>query len=342
LLTLDGKAQAPGDPLNNDPAKNAVIPGETLLMNPGDRLIVSLQDTPQGLRAAVKDITTGQTGFMTASVANGFAHVVFAPNAKTCTSRPYAFHPMYATSNENTSVPWAVHTFNIAFSDEIGHFNYCDQQDNSIFPGFGACVSSPVEDEIDPKTGQHNEVDDFACVDTASSVLFGSLGPLGGCLDSDTDFDGIPYHHAWAGSGTDPWGFSTVPNPIRITSPKFRPSGRGEDDDLRSYKRVAFEADLPAIEDSSVCDVLSGNGCVNPPPGALFYPIYTTSQRDEECWWQFGGAHIPGTTNNFGGSSATEFSTIFGEVAESGTRSHPSSFLYYGNYHRILPNNPCR
>jgi hypothetical protein len=224
----------------------------------------------------------------------------------------------------------------------LGNFNYCDQQDNSIFPGFGACLSSPVEDEIDPQTGQHNGVDDFAFFDTASSVLLGSLGPLGGCLDSDIDFDGVPYHHAWAGSGTDPWGFSAVPNPIRITSPKFRPSGRGEDDDLRNYNRVAFEADLPAIEDSSVCDVLSGNGCVNPPPGALFYPIYTTTQRDEECGWQFGGAHIPGTTNNFGGSSATEFSTIFGEVVESGTRSHPSSFLYYGNYHRILPNNPCR
>jgi hypothetical protein len=134
---------------------------------------------------------------------------------------------------------------------------------------------------------------------------------------------------------------------IRGDSPQCRtrsglPVRSCEDDDLRNYNRVAFEADLPAIEDSSVCDVLSGNGCVNPPPGALFYPIYTTTQRDEECWWQFGGAHIPRTTNNFGGSSATEFSTIFGEVVESGTRSHPSSFLYYGNYHRILPNNPCR
>ena len=72
LLTLDGKSQAPGDPQNGDPAKNAVIPGETLLMNPGDRLIVSIQDTPAGLRTTVRDATTGQTGWMTASVANGF------------------------------------------------------------------------------------------------------------------------------------------------------------------------------------------------------------------------------------------------------------------------------
>jgi len=34
----------------------------------------------------------------------------------------------------------------------------------------------------------------------------------------------------------------------------------------------AFEADIPAIEDSSVCDSTTGAGGVNPPPGALFYP----------------------------------------------------------------------
>jgi hypothetical protein len=96
---------------------------------------------------------------MTASVANGFAQIVFDPDAKTCTSRPYACHPMYATSNEHTRVPWAAHSFNVAFSDEIGHYNYCDKQDNSIISGFGACLNSPVEAETDPKTGQHNEAD---------------------------------------------------------------------------------------------------------------------------------------------------------------------------------------
>ena len=342
LLTLDGKSQAPGDPQNGDLAKSTVIPGETLLMNPGDRLIVSIQDTPAGLRTTVKDLTTGRTGWMTASIANGFANILFAPNATTCTSLPYAFHPMYATTSEHTSVPWAAHTYNVAFSDEIGHYNYCDVQDNSIFSGLGACLSSPVENEADPTTGAHNEADDLFCVDTASSVLFGSTSPLGGCLDSDVDFDGVPYHHAWPGSGKDPWGFSAVPTPVRFTSPRFRASGGEREDDLRSYSRVAFEADLAAIEDSSVCNNLTGAGCVNPPPGALFYPIYTTTHRDEECWWQIGGASIPGTTNKFGGSSATEFKTLFGQVAIDGTSSHPSSILIYENFHQILPNNPCR
>jgi hypothetical protein len=139
---------------------------------------------------------------------------------------------MYATSSEHTRVPWAAHTYNVAFSDEIGHFNYCDAQDGPFIPGLlGACLSSPVENEVDA-TGAHNEVDDFLCLDPASSLIFGSLGPLGGCLDSDVDFDGVPYHNAWAGTGPDPYG-----------SPKFRPNedeGEERDGNLQSFKCVAF------------------------------------------------------------------------------------------------------
>jgi len=341
LLTLDGKSQAPGDPLSNDPNKFAVLPGETFLMNPGDSLRVTIRDTEDGLLTMVEDLTTGQTGFMTASVANSFAQIVFNPQAPTCSSRPYAYHPMYATSSEHTRVPWTAHTFNVAFSDEIGHYNYCDAQDNSIIPGLGACLSSPVEAETDPKTGKHNEVDDFFCVDTASSVIFGSVAPLGGCLDSDVDFDGLPYHNAWAGTAPDPYGFSAVPSPIRFTSPKFRPAEDGGEDDLQNFSRVAFEADIPAIEDSSVCDVLTGKGCTNPPPGALFYPIYSTTSVSGSCLWQFGGPLIPGTTNNFGGSSATEYSTLLGSVYQSGTVRQPGSVIVFTNYRQVLPNNPC-
>lgn len=343
LLTLDGKSQAPGDPLNNDPNKQAVLPGETFLMNPGDTLIVTVRDTEEGLLTMVQDLTTGQTGSMTASIANGFAQIVFDPDATTCTSRPYAYHPMYATSNEHTRVPWAAHSYNVAFSDEIGHYNYCDVQDNSIIPGLlGACLTSPVEVETDPKTGKHNEVDDFVCVDPASSIIFGSTTPLGGCFDSDADFDGIPYHNAWPGTPPDPYGFSAVPSPIRFTTLKFQP-GEGEDEEgLQDFSRVAFEADIPAIEDSSVCDVLTGNGCTNPPPGAIFYPVYSTTSISSQCWWQFGGPMIPGTTNNFGGSSATEYSTLLGSVYQSGTRSHPGSVIAFENYHQILPTNPCK
>ena len=345
LLTLDGKSQAPGDPLSHDPNKHAVIPGETFLMNPGDTLIVTIRDTEEGLLTMVQDVTTGQTGFVIASIANGFAQIVFNPHAKTCTSRPYAYHPMYATSSEHTRVPWAAHSFNVAFSDEIGHFNYCDSTDNSILnPGIGACVSSPVEAETDPTTGKHNEADDLFCVDPGISVAFGSIVPLGGCLDSDVDFDGVPYHNAWPGTPPDPFGFSAVPVPIRFTSLKFKPAD-GEDESegpLQNFSRVAFEADIPAIEGSD-CHTLTGAGCTNPPPGALFYPIYSTTSISGQCWWQLGGPLIPGTTNSFGGNSATEYSTLLGSVYQLTTPPHhASSIVLFENYHQTLPNNPCQ
>jgi hypothetical protein len=57
------------------------------------------------------------------------------------------------------------------------------------------------------------------------------------------------------------------------------------------------------------CDALTGANCVNPPPGARFYPIYTTIRGGGHCWLQQGGAHIPGTIRKFGGTSATEYGT---------------------------------
>src|SRR5262249_60621600 len=84
-----------------------------------------MHDSHDGLQVVIHDRSTGRSGSMTASPGNGFAQVVFDPNATTCTSRPFAFHPMYSTSGEHTRVPWAAHSYNVAFPDEIGHLEYC-------------------------------------------------------------------------------------------------------------------------------------------------------------------------------------------------------------------------
>lgn len=340
LITVDGRSQAAGDPLSTDPNRFATIPGKTFLMNPGDDLVVAMHDTPDGVQVIIHDLTTQQNGGMTASIANGFAQVVFDPNATTCTSRPYDFHPMYSTSSPHTRVPWATSRINIGFSEELGHFNYCDAQDNSIQAGIGACLSSPVENEFDPATGLH-EADDKFCLDAASSVALGfGNPPLGGCFDTEIDFDGVSYHHAWPGSGPDPYGLSAVPEPVRFISPKFRPNG-DEKEDLRSYSLVAFETNLPVNEVG--CDLLvTGAGCVNPPPGALFYPIFTTTKRGEQCWWQLGGASIPGTTNTFGGDSITEYGPLGEYFYIGGTTANPGSFTSFEAFYQALPNNPCQ
>jgi hypothetical protein len=53
-----------------------------------------------------------------------------------------------------------------------------------------------------------------------------------------------------------------------------------------------------------------GVGCVNPPPNSVFYPFYTTRLINGGCWWQEGGAFIPGTQFTFGGNAHAEFGPI--------------------------------
>src|SRR6185312_14248093 len=102
-----------------------------------------------------------------------------------CTNIPYDFHPMYSTSSEKTRVTWAAHSYNIAFSDEIGHFEYCATV--TVDGGCSAGTSS-----VDP-TG---DADDPPCFGPATSTRI----QIGGCLGTDTDFDGVPYQNVWPGT----------------------------------------------------------------------------------------------------------------------------------------------
>src|SRR4029078_2916085 len=120
-----------------------------------------------GLVTRIDDLTTGQSGSMTASVANGFAQVNYDPSAATCTQTPYAFHPMYATSSEHTRVPWAAHSYNVAFADEIGHFEYCGHANVH-----GKCVN-PADGDNNKKDG-----DDSSCFNPEDSLLVQVSGRL--------------------------------------------------------------------------------------------------------------------------------------------------------------------
>jgi hypothetical protein len=57
-----------------------------------------MHDTRAGFRVDMTDLTTGQRGSMTASIANGFGHILYTPNSSTCQEAPYAFHPEYSTA----------------------------------------------------------------------------------------------------------------------------------------------------------------------------------------------------------------------------------------------------
>jgi hypothetical protein len=320
FITTSGAPHAPAAPLSQTLSTFTPNPATDLFMDPGDDINLSIHDSTAGLVIAIDDTTSGDSGSITASVANGFAQVNFEPTASTCTQTPYAFHPMYATSSEHTRVPWAAHSYNVAYSDEIGHFELCGHANRH-----GKCVD-PIEAGNNKK-----DADDVGCFNADESLRI----QIGGCIATDNDFDGVSYQRTWPGSITNAALDAALhPASILFTSPTF---GGGQ-----SYSRVAFEADLPRIEAADfggICNRTTGAGCVNPPAGANFYPFFTT--RDDAtlgCAWQEGGANIPGTTNTFGGNSTAAFGPLlFLDYPAAGfTPSHRTN-----DFRRVLASNPC-
>jgi hypothetical protein len=306
--------QSPPDPLHFTPATFTPDPSKVVFMNAGDELAISIHDSPDGLVTTVNDLTSGETGSMTGSIANGFAHPLFQPQAATCSEESYAFHPMYSTSSEHTRVPWAAHSYNVAFSDEIGHFEYCDKAVR------GRCVQPGLNEKKE-------DSDDVGCFNASDSLLV----PVGGCIGSDFDFDGMPYQPVWSGTLAD------AAQDHRLHSESFQftsPLSGGQ-----NYERVAFEADLPAIEFLVGCDTTTGVGCVNPPPGSNFYPLYST-RGSNGCAWQEGGTHIPGTTNTFGGTSTAEYGPLI-QLVYPDFPGFPGTFPFYEDFRNVLSSNPC-
>ena len=327
FITKNGVSQAPANPVNSTSATFTPSRAKDLFMHSGDTLTVAMGDTANGLRIVINDHTTGQSGSMTASAANGFGEVKFAPTGTSCTNIPTNFHPEYSTSSENTRVPWAAHSYNVAFSDEIGHFEYCNAADEST----GTCTSAGVTDPSGV------DGDDVGCFNSSDSTRI----RVGGCLGTDVDFDGPEYGNTWPGTFSNAAQDAQFhPAPIRFTSPLFNGSS--------NYARVAFEADLPRIEGSTnppcqrfISNPASpspGTGCVNPPVGASFYPFFSTTSVGGQCQWQLGGPFITGTTNNFGGSSAAEFGPLL-SLAYPAANGMPS--FRFNNFRNVLTSNPC-
>jgi hypothetical protein len=319
FITKSGVPHAPPSPLGATAATFTPSAATDLFMNSGDELTVDIHDGSAGLTVIINDHTTGGTGSMTASAANGFAQVLFEPASPTCHQSPYTFRPMYATSSEHTRVPWAAHSYNVAFSDEIGHFEYCDV----VNPANGRCTSN----------GEPNlDGDDAFCHGPDESLFV----LIGGCAATDNDFDGVPYQPVWPGTNPNRGQDKKYhPSPITFTSPLFNGS--------ENYSRVAFEADLPRIEAADfggICNRTTGANCVNPPPGSNFYPIYTTGtstlnpSHNGHCVWQFGGPFIKGTTNTFGGNSAAEFGPLL-------FTAYPNIPVRTNNFRNVLDTNPC-
>ncbi|MGC2698295.1 MAG: hypothetical protein WA738_21110 [Candidatus Angelobacter sp.] len=327
VITKNGVPLTPANPLGVNFGRNNPDLNNVLSMAPGDQILVILHDTPRGLEVILSDLTNGQTGSMVSSARNGFGQVLFQPNSPTCNVAPYDFHPMYSTSNLHTRTPWSGGTSNVAFSDELGHFEFCDLADpntlNCLVPG-----------KQDRKTGL--DADDTFCFSPGGPFLPGPpFIQVGGCTNDELDFDGQPYLRDWPGTLANIARDRQInPQPIRFTSPLFF----APDDSLQNFDRVAFETDMPAFDPN--CDTTTGIGCTVPAQGMKFYPFYTTSGSapDGLCRWQFGGGLIPGTINDFGGNPTAAWGNLFSSLFQTGPNSAANFITSFRNG---LPNNPC-
>jgi hypothetical protein len=302
FLTLNGKPLGPPDPLHFNPATsgNPANPN-TFFLNPGDKSTVNLHDTPSGLQTTVTDLSTTPptTGTMVASAKNGFGHIVYAPNGSSCTEKDYNFHPMFSTSSPKTKVLWAAHSYNIAYSDEIGHFDFCTHIDANT----GSCNGK----EGVPGDKETADGDDNACFAGIEALLY----PANGCEDTNAPgFDGTSYQKSYWPNSTSLNSPSTKPTPIRFSAPLTGATY------TTAYSRFAFETDLPRIEAADLGGVCIrygpgiGTGCTNPPPTddgtAAFYPYFT---RLADCSFVEGANFRTG--NNFGGNSTAEFGPLY-------------------------------
>jgi hypothetical protein len=338
FLTKDGHPTATPNPVNSTTATFTPDPARDLFMSSGDNLSVSLGDTPHGIRAVIHDRTTGQTGSMTASAANGFGQVQYAPAPSiSCVNTPYDFHPMYSTSSPQTRVIWAAHTYNIAFSDEIGHFENCEGPNPIPATPFGldangnpiACPAGNTEGfgkDTEPTDG-----DDNFCFPGSEALRI----HINGCTATNTGFDALSYQPVW------PDGNRVLhPEPFLFSSPRTGPGDRV------NYSQVAFEANLPRIE-ANTCNRTTGAGCTLIPTTddgtpAAFYPFFSAFQFGDPvehvggCVWGFGN-NLPGATSNFGRNAqyGSLLSTTYLAVGGGG-----ATVQRINNFRQIL-SNPC-
>jgi hypothetical protein len=340
FVTKNGVSHAPANPLDATLATYTPDPARDLFMSSGDNLQVKIHDSSSGVQAQINDLTSGESGSMTASPANGFAQFKFDPTGTSCDAIPYAFHPMYSTSSEQTRVIWAAHSYNVGFSDEIGHFEFCNGAAVPATPfgvdNAGNPISCPAGNTEEMKKRQEpTDGDDNFCFPASEALRF----KVQGCTDTNTGFDGVGYQPVWPDGNT-----GLHPTSVLFTSPRF---GSNYD---QTYARTAFEADLPRIE-FTTCHRSTGQGCTLIPTTdegapAAFYPYFSTTANGNQngategdqatCNWQFGGA-IPGSTSDFGQNSQYGSLLLLTYLT---TTANGGTIQRYNDFRGVI-SNPC-
>jgi hypothetical protein len=337
-LQTDGVPAGPPSPQLTD--VSTFLPNaSTLMINPGDTVAVSITDPPQGFTTTVRDLTTGRTGWMTASAANGFMNT----NIADCSGTPFTFHAEYSTAKQQNQVPWAALEGGVLMEQEIGHGEVCNSVTNqdpfsASFPGGQSYTDPNVFDTCVGGAEGPNAAGEGPCsgVTCQNATTQGPTGPVacpttnaasgalcefadGFCFPKGTRtavINGVPttevsranecYNNRFQNGDLDFEGQSYLPDwpngsPNYPTSFEYTgPFTSGG----HTYPQIQFESDIGGS--SNLCDVATGAGCTTPPIGAKFYPFWSLSPLFEAlgshttaCVWNFGNDQ-PNTVLDFG------------------------------------------
>jgi hypothetical protein len=316
---------------------------QTLKMNAGDTLVVSISDPASGFTTRVNDLSTGQSGVMTASAQNGFT----STNFQTCAGTPFTFHAEYSTASQQNPVPWASLEGGVLMQQEIGHFESCNSvssqlpftADNGAFsdpqvfqtcnggaggpaatgegpcsPTTGLCQNATAEGPSGPVACPTNDSASGATCEFSDANCFPAgnrpVTMNGTVVEEHAPVAGCLQNIFQNGNvdfdGTS-YTASAWPDGTRNHPTSFEYIGPFTSSGA-SYPQVQFETDVPQSE--SLCDLSTGAGCQVKPIGSSFYPFWSlnSSQRIlpfgiPACVWNFGNI-LPGvTTQTFGGDA---------------------------------------
>jgi hypothetical protein len=321
FIQSNGIPAGPPSPQNSDLA-SSLPNAETLLMNQGDKVTVHIDDAAvpgspgqHALMVRVDDLTTGKSGFMQASAANGFQNTSIVD----CSGQPFNFQPEYSTASVNNYIPWAALRTNVSTEFEIGHFEPCTSV-TEAFPGnpidpadtggaYNECVGAyeTAGGAEGPESGDglcypagdvHTGYDGVPADTTAPSEIAGCQADW--FQNGDLDFDGTPY---WVGE----W-------PTSASTTSRLPSSFVESPPLtngQQYSSLYFQTDIALSELNSNCSTEHHKGCTVPPEGAgHFYPYWSEVDHGGVCTFEFGnvsaGAIDFGKDAQYGTNQLTE------------------------------------
>jgi hypothetical protein len=307
---------------------------QTLLMGPGDRISVHMFDAPvpggggDAFEVVVDDLTTGQSGFMQASAANGFADT----SIQNCSGTPFNFQPEYSSAKPGNIAPWTALATDISTEFEIGHFTPCTSVSKPapLHVGLGvtdtywSVCSGPYEAAAPGGDGSSQpEVSDALCYPAGDTHKTQGSAPdtMNGCLDDlfqngDLDFDGSPYWPEWP---IGPVATATYPASFTQALPTS---------DGTQYSQFFVQTDVALSE--STCSTTTTAGCAVPPPNApgKFYP-----------YWSRAGTGRAGCTIEFGNVSSGPGVNNLGEDAQYGTDQLAT--LGYPEFEGPVQTNTC-